>query len=244
MRKRERWNIETIDLTDGAQKQQEEKKENPVKVFLRKYWKRALIIMGILYLIVAIFGIASTRYYTDEEGNRRAYRLSFSDLQLQDDYIVLTEQLNGVRNLLVEMVILDIHLSSGTYTDFEAATLYTELLDEKLDVMIPKVTSMNLQKEQEPIREAFDSLLSYDLALYLQNIAKALKTGDQTTAQTALEYRKSALATYEIIEGELEEIADRLRLETGSYYDWDMYKAAEKKDSSAVLKGKEESANE
>ena len=170
--------------------------------------------------------------------------MSFSDLELQDDYKVLTDQLTGVRDLLSDMAVIDIHLANGDYTDFEASTLYTELLDDKLDVMIPKVSSMNLQKEQEPIREALESLLSYDLALYMQNISAALKSGDQATAQKALAYRESALKTYDLIEDEICKIAEKLKLEKGAYYEWDLYDAAEKKDSTAVLKEKEETESE
>ena len=245
MRKRERWNIDTIDLTEGKPQKTDEKNDSPVKSFVKKHWKKALLILGIAYLIVLIFGFASTRYYTDEDGNRRAYRLSFSDMELQDDYRVLRDQLTDIRDLLSDIAVVDIHLANGTYTDFEASTLYIELLDEKLDVMIPKISAMNLQKEQEPIREAMESILSYDLALYLQNISKALKSGDTATAQTALTYRASALKTYEVIENEMKAIAEKLKLETGSYYEWELYKAAEKKDSGAVLKtGKEETSEQ
>lgn len=244
MKKRERWNIDTIDLTERKDKEPEPRKENPILAFCRRNWKKALLVVAIIYLIILVFGAVSTRYYTDENGNRRAYRLSFSDLELQDDYKVLTDQLTGVRDLLSDMAVIDIHLANGDYTDFEASTLYTELLDDKLDVMIPKVSSMNLQKEQEPIREALESLLGYDLALYMQNISAALKSGDQATAQKALAYRESALKTYDLIEDEICKIAEKLKLEKGAYYEWDLYDAAEKKDSTAVLMDKEETESE
>ena len=113
MRKRERWNIDTIDLTEGRPQKAEEKHDNPVKSFAKKHWKKALLILGIAYLIVLIFGIASTRYYTDENGNRRAYRLTFSDMELQDDYRVLKEQLTDIRDLLSDIAVVDVHLANG-----------------------------------------------------------------------------------------------------------------------------------
>lgn len=108
-----------------------------------------------------------------------------------------------MRKLMVDVAIVDIHLANEKYTNYEAATLYTSILDDKLDVMIPKVTSMNLQNEQEPIRETMESLLSYDLAIYLQNISSGLKSGDATTVNTALQYRKKWLKTYEILEADI-----------------------------------------
>lgn len=243
MRKRNRWNIETIDLSTKEVQSEHEKKDSLFIRFLKRYWKRTLIIFGILYLIVVIFGLMSMRYYYDENGNRRLYPLSFSDLQLQDDYDTLTEQLDNIRSLMVDIAIVDIHLANGQYSNYEASTLYTALLDEKLDVMIPKVNSMNLQANQEPIRETMESLLSYDIALYLQNISSALKSGDASTLSAALSYREKWLRTYEILEGDIMEISEKLKLNDEKYYEWDLYKAVEKKDSSAVLNNTTEYTN-
>lgn len=244
MKKRDRWNIETIDLTTHKEQPKQEKDESRFVKVVKKYWKPVLIVIAVLYLITVFFGIASMRYYYDEDGNRRIYRLTFSDLQLQDDYDALTNQLDDIRGLLADVAIVDIHLANGKYTNYEAATLYTSLLDEKLDVMIPKVNSMNLQNEQEPIRETMESLLSYDLALYLQNILSGLKSGDGATVNTALQYREKWLKTYEILEGDLQKISDKLKLNDEKYYAWDMYEAAKKKDGSAVLIPQTEESHE
>lgn len=240
MKKRDRWNIETIDLTTQKEKPPAEKEESKFLRFVKRYWKRALIVLGVMYLIAVIFGIASMRYYYDEDGNRRLYRLTFSDMQLQDDYDVLTEQLDEIRSLLVDVAIVDIHFANEKYTNYEAATIYTSLLDERLDVMIPKVNSMDLQNEQEPIRETMESLLSYDLALYLQNISSGLKSGEGTAISTALQYREKWLKTYKILEGDIMKISQKLKLDDDKYYEWELYRAVEKKDPSAVLITKEE----
>jgi len=113
-----------------------------------------------------------------------------------------------------------------------------------LDVLIPKINSMNLQKEQEPIRETMESLLSYDLALYLQNITAGLKSGDAKTVQTALEYREKALKTYDILEDGLRSISDDLKLNDGAYYAWDLYESAKRKDGSAVFVAKGDESDE
>lgn len=240
MKKRDRWNIETIDLTTQKEKPPAEKEESKFLRFVKRYWRRALIVLGVMYLIAVIFGIASMRYYYDEDGNRRLYRLTFSDMQLQDDYDVLTEQFDEIRSLLVDVAIVDIHFANEKYTNYEAATIYTSLLDERLDVMIPKVNSMNLQNEQEPIRETMESLLSYDLALYLQNISSGLKSGEGTAISTALQYREKWLKTYKILEGDIMKISQKLKLDDDKYYEWELYRAVEKKDPSAVLITKED----
>jgi len=244
MRKRDRWEIDTIDLTTKRCQEEKQEEQSGVKAFAKRHWKKSLIILGVVYLIVVLFGVFSARYYYDENGNRRLYRLTFADMQLQDDYDTLTNQLSSIRGILTDVAIVDIHLANGKYTNYEAATLYSEILDGQLDVLIPKINSMNLQKAQEPIRETMESLLSYDLALYLQNITAGLKSGDAKTVQTALEYREKSLKTYQILEDSIKAISDDLKLNDNAYYAWELYEAAKKKDSSAVIVVQEEKSNE
>ena len=99
---------------------------------------------------------------------------------------------------------------------------------------------MNLQEDQEPIREEIISLLSYDLAIYLQNISKGLSSGDSVTVNAALAYRERALQTYEIIEADIRKIAERLKISDEDYYAWELSEAVKEKDSTAVLGEKEE----
>ena len=244
MRKRDRWEIDTIDLTTKRHQEEKQEEQSGVKAFAKRHWKKSLIILGVVYLIVVLFGVFSARYYYDENGNRRLYRLTFADMQLQDDYDTLTNQLSSIRGILTDVAIVDIHLANGKYTNYEAATLYSEILDGQLDILIPKINSINLQKAQEPIRETMESLLSYDLALYLQNITAGLKSGDAKTVQTALEYREKSLKTYQILEDSIKAISDDLKLNDNAYYAWELYEAAKKKDSSAVIVVQEDKSNE
>ena len=244
MRKRDRWEIETIDLTTKRYEEDKQDEISGVKAIVKRHWKKSLIILGVIYLVVVLFGVFSARYYYDENGNRRLYRLTFADMQLQDDYDTLSDQLTSIRGILTDVAIVDIHLANGKYTNYEAATLYSEILNGQLDVLIPKINSMNLQKEQEPIRETMESLLSYDLALYLQNMTAGLKSGDAKTVQTALEYREKSLKTYQILEDSIRAISDDLKLNDDAYYAWELYEAAKKKDSSAVIVVQEDKSNE
>ena len=244
MKRRDRWEIETIDFTTKRYEEDKQDETSGFKAIVKRHWKKSLIILGVIYLVVVLFGVFSARYYYDENGNRRLYRLTFADMQLQDDYDVLTEQMNSVRGILTDVAIVDIHLANGKYTNYEAATLYSEILNGQLDVLIPKINSMNLQKEQEPIRETMESLLSYDLALYLQNITAGLKSGDAKTVQAALEYREKSLKTYDILEDSLRTISDNLKLNDDAYYAWDLYESAKRKDGSAVFVVKGDESDE
>ena len=239
--KRAKWDIAHIDMRTAPVKKE---KEKGFLKWLKRNWKRILIINIVIYLLIVGYGVLTTRFYENEAGEKVAYRMSFSDLKKQDDYKDLKVKLTDIRTLLRDITIVDIHLANGEYTNYEAATLYTKILDEKLDVLIPKVNSMNLEEEQASIQKELESILSYDLALYLQNIAKGLQSGSTATVQTALSYREKALSTYQIIESDIKEIAESLKIKDTEYYEWTLNSAVLEKDETAILRQKEGNGNE
>ena len=239
--KRSKWDIAHIDMRTAPVKK---KKEKGIFKWLKRNWKRILIINIVIYLLIVGYGVLTTRFYENEAGEKVAYRMSFSDLKKQDDYKDLKVKLTDIRNLLRDITIVDIHLANGEYTNYEAATLYTKILNEKLDVLIPKVNSMKLEDEQASIQKELESILSYDLALYLQNIAKGLQSGSTATVQTALAYREKALGTYQIIESDIKEIAESLKIKDTEFYEWTLNSAVLEKDETAILRQKEGNGNE
>ena len=239
--KKSKWDIAHIDMRTAPVKKE---KEKGFFKWLKRNWKRILIINIIIYLLIIGYGALTTRFYVNESGEKVAYRMSFSDLKKQDDYKDLKVKLIDIRNLLRDIAIVDIHLANGEHTNYEAATLYTKILDEKLDVLIPKVNSMNLEDEQASIQKELESILSYDLALYLQNIAKGLQSGSTATVQTALAYREKALGTYQIIESDIKEIAESLKIKDTEFYEWTLNSAVLEKDETAILRQKEGNGNE
>lgn len=239
--KRSKWDIAHIDMRTAPVKKD---KEKGFFKWLKRNWKRILIINLVIYLLIVGYGVLTTRFYENEAGEKVAYRMSFSDLKKQDDYKDLKVKLTDIRNLLRDITIVDIHLANGEYTNYEAATLYTKILNEKLDVQIPKVKSMNLEDEQASIQKELESILSYDLALYLQNITKGLQSGNTATVQTALAYREKALQTYQIIETEIKGVAESIKIKDTEFFEWNLNSAVLKEDASAILMQKEGNGNE
>ena len=233
MRKKSNWDIDHIDMRTESNKNE---KEKGFLNWFKRNWKKFFAIIITIYLLIVCYGALTTRFYENESGEKVAYRMSFADLKKQDDYKELKVKLTDIRNLLRDITIVDIHLANGEYTNYEAATLYTKILNEKLDVQIPKVKSMNLEDEQASIQKELESILSYDLALYLQNITKGLQSGNTATVQTALAYREKALQTYQIIETDIKNIAESLRIKDEEFYEWTLNSAVLKEDETAILK--------
>lgn len=236
MRKHNKWDIDTIDISEGHKVQTEKIKRRNLSCWIKENWRVIIIFISLGYLVFITAGLAATRFYKDESGARQAYKLTIDNLKEKDSYTELKDKLTDIRALLVDVTVVDIHLSNSEISNYDAATLYTEILNNELDVLIPKISSLSVSDSLKTVREAMESLLSYDLALYLQNISAALKSGDSNVAQTALSSREKALETYEIIVDYMKDAAERLKIKEKDFYDWKLYDAVIQKDKTAIFK--------
>lgn len=239
---RKEWNIETVDITPVAPQKQEENvpltKKGKIKRFFKKNRRR--IFLGVLcsYFVFVLFSMLVSDYYIDENGIRQPIVLSFEYLAVRDDYRTLLKQYKAIEELVVDITVVDIHLANEDVTEMEAATQYSTILDDRLDVMIPKITAMELGDEQIVLQQSMETLLSNDIAVYLQKIIEGLKTGNADSVNTALVWREKSLAAFDVIRSDMANICDRAKADSTFIREWNLSDRALEKDASAYLKTK------
>ena len=239
---RKEWNIETVDITPVAPQKQEENvpltKKDKIKRFFKKNRRR--IFLGVLcsYFVFVLFSMLVSDYYIDENGIRQPIVLSFEYLAVRDDYRTLLKQYKAIEELVVDITVVDIHLANEDVTEMEAATQYSTILDDRLDVMIPKITAMELGDEQIVLQQSMETLLSNDIAVYLQKIIEGLKTGNTDSVNTALVWREKSLAAFDTIRTDMANLCDRAKADSTFIREWSLSDRALEKDASAYLKTK------
>lgn len=239
---RKEWNIETVDITPVAPQKQEENvpltKKDKIKRFFKKNRRR--IFLGVLcsYFVFVLFSMLVSDYYIDENGVRQPIVLSFEYLAVRDDYRTLLKQYKAIEALVVDITVVDIHLANEDVTEMEAATQYSTILDDRLDVMIPKITAMELGDEQIVLQQSMETLLSNDIAVYLQKIIEGLKTGNADSVNTALVWREKSLAAFDVIRSDMANLCDRAKADSTFIREWNLSDRALEKDASAYLKTK------
>lgn len=239
---RKEWNIETVDITPVAPQKQEENvpltKKDKIKRFFKKNRRR--IFLGVLcsYFVFVLFSMLVSDYYIDENGIRQTIVLSFEYLAVRDDYRTLLKQYKAIEELVVDITVVDIHLANEDVTEMEAATQYSTILDDRLDVMIPKITAMELGDEQIVLQQSMETLLSNDIAVYLQKIIEGLKTGNADSVNTALVWREKSLAAFDVIRSDMANLCDRAKADSTFIREWNLSDRALEKDASAYLKTK------
>lgn len=239
---RKEWNIETVDITPVAPQKQEENvpltKKDKIKRFFKKNRRRIFLGVLCLYFVFVLFSMLVSDYYIDENGVRQPIVLSFEYLAVRDDYRTLLKQYKAIEELVVDITVVDIHLANEDITEMEAATQYSTILDDRLDVMIPKITAMELGEEQIVLQQSMETLLSNDIAVYLQKIIEGLKTGNADSVNTALVWREKSLAAFDVIRSDMANLCDRAKADSTFIREWNLSDRALEKDASAYLKTK------
>ncbi len=239
---RKEWNIETVNITPAAPQKQEEDQPVTKTDRLRRFFKknRRRVFLGVLcsYFVFVLFSMLVSDYYIDENGIRQPIVLSFEYLAVRDDYRTLLKQYKAIEELVVDITVVDIHLANEDVTEMEAATQYSTILDDRLDVMIPKITAMELGDEQIVLQQSMETLLSNDIAVYLQKIIEGLKTGNADSVNTALVWREKSLAAFDVIRSDMANLCDRAKADSTFIREWNLSDRALEKDASAYLKTK------
>ena len=239
---RKEWNIETVDITPVAPQKQEENvhltKKDKIKRFFKKNRRRIILSLLCSYFVFVLFSMLVSDYYIDENGVRQPIVLSFEYLAVRDDYRTLLKQYKAIEELVVDITVVDIHLANEDVTEMEAATQYSTILDDRLDVMIPKITAMELGDEQIVLQQSMETLLSNDIAVYLQKIIEGLKTGNADSVNTALVWREKSLAAFDVIRSDMANLCDRAKADSTFIREWNLSDRALEKDASAYLKTK------
>ena len=237
---RKEWNIETVNITPPAPTPQVEKepaeKGGKALRFLKKHWLKTLLILLCLYFSFFLFAMLISGYYIDENGIRQPIVLSMDYLADREDYRELRKHYDAIEDLVVDMTVIDIHLANEDITAMEAATLYTALLNERVDIMIPKITAMELGDEQAVLQQSMESILSNDIAVYLQKMIDGLKTGNADSINTAMVWRDKLLSSFNVIRGDIANLCERVKSDSTDLREWNLSDEALKKDATAYLK--------
>ena len=233
------WNIEIVDITPAAPNPEKEKpatKREKLHRFVKRHWLKSLLLLLCGYLLFFIFGMLVSDYYIDENGVRQPIVLSFDYMKEREDYRQLRQHYDAISDLIIDITVIDIHLANEDITNMEAATQYTALLNEKVDIMIPKITAMELSDDQVVLQKSMETLLSNDIAVYLQKMIEGVKTGNPDSIKTGLTWRDKFLSSFDVIRNDMILLCGRVKADSTDIKDWNLSDEALKRDASAYLK--------
>lgn len=240
------------DLDEKQSDSYEEESRKPTEPMLTSRNKKIIsewlikvgFILVIAYVVFLIIGAISTEYYVDEKGDTKLVVGNITVLENRDDFDALESYVTQIRDVMVDITIIDIKLANKTLSPSQAAILYKEILDDQVDLIIPKIKTLEVQTRNELIKQNIQVILSNDIAFYLQFMVTGLQQQSSQSINDATAWKSSMMITYKAIETDMLELAKTIHRENDEFFDWELEKAVIKKDSSAVLIQPDDSSKE
>jgi len=253
MRKQKNYDNEIVVLGDSTSPEQPQKEEtklsavaNTSKRTARKngsMFVKVFLILCIVYIFYLILGILTTEFYTDKDGKKKAVKGDIKTLEDREDYDNLTDYISQVRDIMRDITIIDIKTANEEISYGQAAVQYESILNDQVDLIIPRLKTVNVQTRNEHIKQDIQIIFSNDIAFYLQLMVKGLKAQDMTSVNEAVKWKESMMQTYDSIDRNIRELAERLHREETDFFNWELEKAVTNKDKSAVLKSDNDSSD-
>lgn len=218
---KDEYTFDKIDTSFGKQ----HRKDKVIKVIL--------IILS-LYLAFLIVGLSVTNFYVKEQKQQAIY-INYAYIKDKDDFDDYKKQIKKIRELYVDITILDIKTANEEITYAKAAQNYSSLLEE-LDKLIPKIQAMDVEDANELIRTKMSTSLQENVGHYLIYMSDGLLSENNDTVTTAIQYRELMFEDYDNIMKLMSDMANNLHLQDDTFFEWNLNDAVVEKDPTAILK--------
>lgn len=175
--------VETAEAqTETASKEEDKKNSKHSKIV------QILLIIGCVYLIFLIYGAINTQYVYNAKGNVVAQPMSVKEIEAKNDYDKFAAQYRQARTLYEKVLLLDYRIGAGEEDPLTIAPEYEKLLDS-VDKLSIQVQALELSSEYTQVLTMLTSWIQNDLAIYCQDMSKAISQNDSSAEETALEYK-------------------------------------------------------
>lgn len=179
--------------------------------------KKILIGLGI-YLAFLTLGICSTSFTVNELGHKEAQIVTVTLREERRYYDLLAKEYNYMAQMIEDIKKLDQRFLNGEWTEnaFALAAEYEDLLPT-IDIRLPRVKALEVPQKYNVIKTAMVNLYKDDIALYLQNMSKALATNNATALKNAVSWSQEISIHLRQLQNNLSELAMIVKLD-GSIY--------------------------
>lgn len=157
-----------------------------------------LFVIGTIYFCFLTFGVWTTTYHYNQEGEISAQAMTYEDIVQKKSFEVLMNQYIECRDLYEKVLNIDKKLAEGRVQPFTLAPLYEGIVTEA-ETLYTKTEALSIDVQYEQIRTMYLTWLKEDIASYCKNMSTAISQNNEKTAEIALTNRKSTYNDFSLI---------------------------------------------
>jgi len=169
-----------------------------------------IIVVLCVYVCFLIYGLLSTNYSYNAEGNIEPVVLSVSDLRVLNEYESITSYYLRARIVYEDTLELDYKLSQQPEDSLLIAMEYTALLDT-VDKLAVDLNAAEYSTKYTALYNQLNSWVTTDIAVYLQKMATAITNNDATAANDAVIARDIVYSDFAQITANIATIASNTK---------------------------------
>lgn len=157
-----------------------------------------IIIIACIYVAFLIYGLASTEYVYDDTGRVVARVMTIDDIRSLEEFNAVAAQYRQARMLYEKTLVLDYRIAAGQEEPLLVAPEYDRLLED-VEALSIQLSALEYPAEYSQIVNMLTVWVQNDIAIYCQNISRAISQNNAEYAAHAQEYRSLMYNDFSVI---------------------------------------------
>lgn len=151
-----------------------------------------------VYLCFLIYGVINTNFYYDENGRIVPNLLTVEKIRTAENFTELTAQYRQARYLYEQVLVLDYRIALGQEDMLSVAPEYDKLLTD-VEPLAIQLSAVELSAEFTQTKDMLKTWVQEDIAVYCQNMSRAISQNNEEYAAKALEYKTLMYKDFSVI---------------------------------------------
>lgn len=156
------------------------------------------LIVCCLYLSFLIYGAVNTEFVYDADGSIVPRAMTVQRIEALENYRQLAIQYRQARYLYEQVLVLDYRIAAGIEDPLTVAPEYEKMLDS-IESLAIQLGAVELASEYTQTLSMLTTWVSEDIAVYCQNMSRAISQNNEQYAANALEYKTRVYQDFSVI---------------------------------------------
>lgn len=157
-----------------------------------------VLIFCCVYLTFLIYGAINTEFIYNEDGKIVPRAMTVSSIGKLEDYQEISVQYRQARYLYEQVLVLDYRIAAGIEDPLTIAPDYETMLDS-IEALAIQLGAVNISSEYTQTLTMLTKWVKEDIAVYCQNMSRAISQNNEEYAANALEYKTRVYQDFSVI---------------------------------------------
>jgi len=187
---------EKVDADISLKERKENKNERRKSVFIRTV--RIFLVLCSIYLAFLIYGVINTDYVYDDTGRVVPLVMNYNQIKELDSFNKLALQYRQARLLYEQVLVLDYRIAAGIEDPLTIAPEYEKMLSS-IEPLAIQLSALEVPPEYTQTKNMLLTWTQTDIAIYCQNMSKAISQNSEEHATNALQGRSVVYQDFSVV---------------------------------------------